>query len=254
MKILLMGGIGNRLFQISYALSVTNVNKDVTLITMPVYFEKLAAFFGWSVHEEWLDLEAIYIKFNLKNRKALLYELFIISFLYLLRKVFSNFSYEIKINNIEKESYFLDYAVGYFQDISFHDVKALTVLIEELSNNFRDNPEDYPCLHIRGGDFDVNDRIDKDFLKKINFNSHLKIVTNDIDYVNSIFTEMNFELISNNNPADDFKILCNSNLLHVSNSTYSFWAACVVFASGGEVISPKNFKYKNFFEFLKYYD
>lgn len=254
MKILLMGGIGNRLFQISYALSVANENKDVTLITMPVYFEKFAAFFGWSVHEEWLDLEAIYIKFNLKNRKAFLYELLIISFLYLLRKVFPNFSYEIKINNIERESYFLDYAVGYFQDISFHDIKALTVLVEELSNSFRSNLKEYPCLHIRGGDFDVNDRIDKDFLKKINFNSHLKIVTNDIDYVDSIFTEMNFELISNINPADDFKILCNSNLLYVSNSTYSFWAACVVLANGGDVISHTNFKYKNFFEFLKYYD
>ena len=106
MKILQMGGIGNRLFQISYALSASNTCKDVTLITMPLYFEKLAAFFGWSVHQEWLDLESIYIKLNLKNRKAFLYELLIISFLYFLRKIFSNFSHEIKIKNLEKESYF----------------------------------------------------------------------------------------------------------------------------------------------------
>lgn len=254
MKILLMGGIGNRLFQISYALSASNMNKDVTLITMPVHFEKFAAFFGWSFHKEWLDLESIYIKLNLKNRKAHFYELLIISLLYLLRKIFSNFSHEISINNIKKENYFLDYAVGYFQDISFHDKKALAALVEELSNNFTSNQGQYPCLHIRGGDFDVNDRIGEDFLKKINFTNHLKIVSNDIDYVNSIFSEMNFELISNNNPADDFKVLCNSNLLYVSNSTYSFWASCVVFANGGNVISPKIFKYKNFFEFLKYYD
>ena len=167
MKILLMGGIGNRLFQISYALSISNMNKDVILIKMPAYFEKFATLFGWSFHQEWLDLESIYTKFNLKNRNAHVHELFIIGIIYFLRKIFPNFSHEITIRNINKEYYFLGYAIGYFQDISFHKKIFFAALVEELSNSFRNNQRQYPCLHIRGGDFDIKDRIGKDFLKKL---------------------------------------------------------------------------------------
>ena len=221
---------------------------------MPAYFEKFATLFGWSFHQEWLDLESIYTKFNLKNRNAHVHELFIIGIIYFLRKIFPNFSHEITIRNINKEYYFLGYAIGYFQDISFHKKIFFAALVEELSNSFRNNQRQYPCLHIRGGDFDIKDRIGKDFLKKISFTDELKIVSNDINYVTHVFKKTNFELISNNDPAEDFKILCNSNLLYVSNSTYSFWASCIVFADGNKVIFPKNFKYKKFFDFLERYD
>ena len=67
MKILLMGGVGNRLFQISYGLSASQ-QKSIVLITLPRYIEEFASLFGWAYHQEWINIKDLCLKLNLNNR------------------------------------------------------------------------------------------------------------------------------------------------------------------------------------------
>ncbi len=252
MKILLMGGVGNRLFQISYGLSASQ-QKSIVLITLPRYIEGFASLFGWSYHQEWINIKNLCLKLNLNNRTANLAEIFIVFAMFFLRKISSKFSKEIDIESLRTERYLFDFAIGYFQEPHYHKKEELKIIIRELSKIYSNDQSKYSCIHIRGGDLAIDDRLKDDFIKNIDYKNDLKIVTNDVIYAKNLFRDIDAKIFSNKNPADDFKVICNSKLLYISNSTYSFWASCIVFHNGGRVIFTEDFYLKDFFKFLDYH-
>ncbi|MDA1317512.1 MAG: hypothetical protein O3B87_05875, partial [bacterium] len=58
-RVLLMGGAGNQLFQISRAATRKTYGEKVELLSLSRYQDMVCRFTGWSNHEDWIDVKGL---------------------------------------------------------------------------------------------------------------------------------------------------------------------------------------------------
>ena len=107
-------------------------------------------------------------------------------------------------------------------------------------------------LHIRGGDFDRKNRLQKNQMKAIillckSLMLNLIVVTNDKVFSKKLLGETLYKFYTGKSAYDDFIKLASSSNLYLSNSTFAFWAAMIATRShSARIYLPNNWSYSDF--------
>lgn len=245
-SVFLMGGVGNQLFQICRALSLSESGVNVKLVKFYGFEKFFYNLLGFSFHRDWLGIDRIAGSLNIEIEKLSAMDFLELSFIFLLRKVGINCFFDQKLKISETKSFFrID--VGYFQSSSHLTSKAIFNVANVISDSLgldTCNKNENLTVHVRGGDFSIGDRYsttDVNNIYKISKHlaSKIVVVTNDENYARSIFKDEKISLHQSSTGAlGDFKFMCSSSRLILSKSSFSAWAGicaalkhnCVVYA------------------------
>ena len=74
-KVFLMGGIGNQLFQINRALSLQLEGRKVLIVHLGIYKRFINLIIGHTTHENWIDVNHLTNKLNLAYQQINLFYL-----------------------------------------------------------------------------------------------------------------------------------------------------------------------------------
>jgi hypothetical protein len=230
-----MGGIGNRLFQLAHAKSLQKYGEPVEVIEFPPLIEKIATIFKWSYHEIWLSTNTLASSLAIGYRKANLGEICRILLFYFLRKVFCfSLNFNQPLRDFKRKNRL---RIGYFQSRSHLDGNAVQDVAFSVSQILGINMGDHKVIHIRGGDFNLQDRLSSEiFLRVLEQNPNIEVITNDQNYVRSIcdgFVEPRF--FSSGSAKTDFIRIASSKFVYPSDSTFGFWGAYIVKKNGGKI-------------------
>lgn len=258
-KVLLFGGIGNQLFQLSRAYQHKLDGKNVTVINIIKGKSILYKLLNLTKHNDWIDMNEMSTLVGIESNEPSFLDIFLISYIFFQKRFF-------KINNFntyyENNNYFpID--IGYFQSRKHVSLKAINkvseVLIDCLQIKKSNSIFDF-AIHIRGNIFDSAKRehiqftSPKDIEKAIKFANKnrldMKIVTNSKNDAIKLFPLGSSKNFSNGkNELEDFKFLCLSRNLFLSNSTFSFWAlTCAKKLNLKEYLLPSTFWFNDFFD------
>lgn len=224
----LIGGLGNNLFQMSYA---ENLKKDYDKVVFNTYLQKknvLTKFLGWTIHpneiiDSMLQEEIVCDTFNF------------LDFFYVLCIFFLAKTRIVDLSDSNKNKCFLNRVIGYWQQ----NVQQSTPFLEKLkflalalkTKSDISKQINRNIIHVRRGDFDEKIQISMDYYKDAieacGLNNFV-VVTNDrsvISEFSSLFPDVSFELSIGGSQIDDFVIMTNASLMITSNSTFSYWAS-----------------------------
>lgn len=238
-KVLLMGGIGNQLFQINRALSLQLSGAKVEIIYMGIFKNLIHFFIRHVSHDSWIDLNSFTKKLDLKTRPINLVDLIMLTYFYFLKKInlYQHFDSTLKKQIFSKKVYDL----GYFQEKKHFINKSLNIITESLIDYLELRSQIIPNkkvvgFHIRGGDF-MKEINNKNIEKRPNFNLlksffekyteeniNFFIITNDKNLIKKNQFNLDQNAIFSSKELDDFKKLIQCNLMYVSQSTFCFWA------------------------------
>jgi hypothetical protein len=229
LRIWLLGGFGNVLFQILVSKVVSKKGKDFKFVKTLTEKNIITSLIKWSIHQP------LYEKLISKDqfiKTSVLSAIFITSIgaISKIMKIrFNNttfYSDKIKFTKPYSKNIF-----GYFQDRFFleQNKKQLLELGHDLRIMYGSHSENI-IVHYRSGDsgwaIKYNNYYSKirELLKKESFK--VVIVTDSKKEAELFFYELNnFEVISNENALDDFKILLSAKKLYCAPSTFSWWAS-----------------------------
>lgn len=267
-KVLLMGGIGNQLFQVARAVSLKSKKKNVVLIKLVFLKKFIYKLIGHPYQKQWIDIDMLSKNLGI-NVMPISFFLFLkIFLLFILKKINLDFFFDAPLYNRIGSNIFID--IGYFQDTNHLDENAINTISDALykllSIEISYIQKNEISFHIRGGDFLHNDpkiikkRPNLEKIKNIindyrNNNFIIKIITDDNYIVKMLKNEYQELIFFNDSPLLDFKELINSNQLYASQSTFCFWAYAIAFRyKKSKLINKEDWIFKNFFiqNYFKY--
>lgn len=237
-----MGGVGNQFFQVARAISLREEGFDVEILQLRRFKEFAYKTLKFSIHDEWIDLELICLEANLSIREISFPELLALSMTFFRKKIGLSCDFDepcFKDGEFNHSSSLRTIDVGYFQSldhISHTGVNAVVGVIIKVLNL---TPESYSApfvAHVRGGDFDINDRLDTCAAKEIihlgeRLDCNITVVTDDAKYVERIFLDGGrISTVCGGGALSDFVFLSRARTLYLSNSTFSLWAALCSFS------------------------
>ncbi len=247
--VILKGGMGNQLFQYSYAFFLKkNYNYNVFLIDITKFFP-IKRILGIN----FLNFKII------KGNILFFYLYFIAKFIsryYLINKLlyFIGIKFESEFNQLPSRGNSL--FDGYWQDYRYLSDELKSTINAGLHQSFQDikfNSNYDLCVHIRCGDYLNNDSYYictpdwyiKSILvcaEKLKYFPKVIIFTDDIDWVkNNVFFpfEVSYYYSPNNNDIEDFYIMTKYKNFIISNSTFSWWASYLGSDLDSLIIVPK---------------
>lgn len=227
-KIFLIGGLGNNLFQLSYGENLKKEGFNVQYNTFLKEKNVFTSILGWTIHPSG-DLDSLLEDDEVSKNINL------IDFSYLL------FVYLFKALNLVdfqtscKNKIFWGRGIGYWQkyvplDIGF--IKKVKKSMLDSVLHFSEFSKAENVLHVRRGDFQSADQLSIEYYR--NALNRLKekkytLVTDDksiIDEFRNVFkNEFDFQLSTAKSLSQDLSIIANSNKLIMSNSTFCYWAS-----------------------------
>lgn len=229
-KIYLIGGFGNVLFQINYGEFLLKRGFKVEFCDFFLEKNFITSVLKWTIHGTTKDLKTL----NLYNEyKFTSYKLMDI-LLIILSKLFSKSIFRVEFCHHSLPSTLKENNIicGYFM----LEVPVSPILITNLRSKLLDKyPEidkDTGIVHYRGGDYSNSnshfpnlDIYYEKALRKLGVKYH--VVTNDKHLAEKIFcNDKNFlGVVSSESVLDDFSIMISANILIQSSSTFSWWAA-----------------------------
>ncbi len=231
---LLMGGVGNRLFQLAHAKSLIDIGYEVDVFEFPVFIEIYAKKIGWSYHDQWIDFNLFSKKLKITKRSITYIELMILILTFASRKLgFNFFKFDQPLHALSKNRI----KCGYFQSNLHISQKSLEELTVALASYLNISGGGDPSVYLRGGDFNSAERFKFDkFLDEIRSHQKINIVTNDISFADKMNKYCsNSSIVNSQSALQDFIVLASSKVMYCSKSTYGFWAARVVSFNGGHV-------------------
>lgn len=226
--VLLMGGVGNRLFQIARAWDLKLSGYDVKVVSiemLPVINFLVRRLLYWTQHHQWIDIGMLCSTLGISKRKLSLLARCAV-YVELLRLFVPGGRARMNLKG-SLDSRIVH--VGYFQEwecISAYSVAAVSdALVKVLP--LSTHPSHESVLHIRGGDFSLKDRVSAaDVFEFYNAaNGNCLVVSNDVVYVTTKFPTLKFERSSC--ALHDFLTICKAKKIMPSNSTFCFWACTV---------------------------
>lgn len=226
--VLLFGGVGNRLFQIARALDFKRNGYTAFIVQLEDFW--LLDFFtrrimGWTKHQIWMDLTSLSKSIGLECASPSIKTRAVV-YCELLRFIGQNRAARLRTLNSSSSR---SVQIGYFQSSSATSRDSLNTVAEVVHEQVVPScsRSSGAILHIRGGDFRLDDRLkEKNVNKFINLiGSDLRCITNDPHYVRSLYKSLRIE--SDMGPKDDFIKLCKANMIYPSNSTFCFWGCLI---------------------------
>lgn len=257
-KVLLMGGMGNKFFQIARALELERKNVVVELVFIDLSMRGLYKLSGHTIHGDWLDVVMLVRQLGINVRPISFVELISLSLKFALRKL----AFPVRFDENLEDALILDsnffpsaWDIGYFQSdchLGQQSLKQVSdALISFMAIKKNDDTGEMVC-HIRGGDFGPKNRINKNYIAALvdlckSQSLKLMVVTNDAVFCRELFESHLYELYIGKSAADDFIKLASSSNLYLSNSTFAFWAALISVRSHNAVVHvPENWSYSKF--------
>lgn len=258
-KVLLLGGIGNQLFQINRALSLKLEGQEVEIIYLGRLKKLISIIIGHPNHKNWIDLNKLCQRLNLKTNHVNLIDLIKLFYIFFLKKInlYKYFDIPLNIQIAIKKKFDL----GYFQQKNHYIEKSKELIINNLIMELDikskiSSKNKIIGFHLRGGDFmkDFNNIkiIRRPNFKNINMylndlkNSNAKffIITNDKNlFLESL--DININNFYSSDELNDFLKLIQCNLMYVSQSTYCFWAYLISKKINGcKIINLENWFFK----------
>lgn len=235
-KVLLMGGLGNQLFQIARAIELRDRSFYVQLVYIGEKLDWLYRLGGHTKHDSWLDVDVLADSLGLKYRSISLLELLYLGLKFIGRKLgLMNAFDEVLESKLDAKSLSLNsWDVGYFQSIrhvSVASVNKVSLVLARILKITESPANDIVAFHIRGGDFSVSDRVTVDDVQSAvkatySGSSRIFVATNDVRFSSEIFQSLGVDFeISMLSPRDDFVAIATAKSVFVSNSSFGFWAA-----------------------------
>lgn len=242
------GGMGNQLFQVSYALYLS----DLTGETVAVDFGG-----GRHCHEasglaEFVDVLGLQV-YSGEGAK-------ILSRLALTQRTLGTWKLLSRPfrEGVHVKMADLELHCGYWQDCA--ELKRYYIRVAEAFRTFlRINPSDEICLHVRLGDYrsyrnqKIYSQIGRDYyysalryLGRHRSVESIKVLTNDIAGARDLFATPKFPQIrfifEPATPMDDFVALCGASSIVASNSTFCWWGALISARRNGlkQLVAPVN--------------
>ena len=238
-KVFLMGGIGNQLFQINRALSLKLCGKSVVIIHLGIFRKFINFIIKHPSHKNWIDINILCNNLDLNIRQINFYDLIILSYSFFLKKFtkFNNFDIPLAVRLDNKKKY----DIGYFQTKKHFNSISLNIIIENLIKilklkKLNTSNNKTAALHVRGGDFmkEINNVIIKKKPNLILIQKNIKdLIKRRINYFiiandKKVFKQFDIQVDKNKfffeDEKSDFVRLTNCNLMFVSQSSYCFWA------------------------------
>ena len=256
-KVLLFGGLGNHLFQIARAVDHKKRGSNVQVILIRKYKKTLYRFANFTLHESWLDEKKLLNYHQINSRDATIKEIILIGIFFLLNKINLYNNFDRKKSLFQKEHLKNGFDIGYFQStehVSKSSVEDICrSLLIKLEIESRKTISSYLVVHVRGGDFKENMRLEKKDIHNIyeiskSKNLRILVVTNDRQFALEIFSDLDFNFSNNANALEDFKTISRATNIYLSESTFSFWAAmCSTLLDSEAIAYADNYKFKQFF-------
>lgn len=257
-RVFMMGGVGNQLFQIARACTFKSDKEEVVLVKITKFKDIIYRYARWTNHDDWISPEDIANLIGVKVREVTYPELFSLILIFILRKRgvknFFNREYFNRKGDLKIFSSIID--VGYFQTInhvSLDSVKLVARALSQHLNVTNKSGDSTIVAHIRGRDFAKHQRLGAADVKSITDFAKskeltIKIVTNDVDFSSSLFGNLDdVSIASTTGALEDFKCICDARYLYISDSTFSFWAAMCSKSIGDiYVLGPPGFSYTDF--------
>jgi hypothetical protein len=268
-KIFLMGGVGNQLFQIARAYQYSLDGKNPCLLHLGKKKNLIYKLINFTNHDIWLNIEELSSSLDVTYREINNYDVFRLFIIFLKKKLgldsyFDKEYFDLKGNILNTNLSKID--VGYFQTLNHVSKESLLTVadktVQVLDINNEVEVSDF-AVHIRGEKFQGARKETPSKLQPIDglqISQYCKkedlsyrIVTNDPDYVASIFPDFNEKSIYKGKSAlDDFIFLLSSKNLFISNSTFTVWAAlCSEHKNIESIFAPKDFLFEELFEVSK---
>ena len=257
-KVLLMGGMGNKFFQISRALEFKRNNLTVEIVFIDHSIQRLYKLSGHTIHSDWLDIVVLARNLGLDARPINFIEFISLGLRFICRKLGLPTRFDEKIEDVLiLDSNFIKskWDIGYFQSRHHVSKRSLDKVADGLLSLLdiqKTNISDVMTCHIRGGDFASNMRLSNNEIQAlVNFckseSLKLVVVTNDKIFCRVLFEDQSYDLAYGKSALDDFAILASSRNLYLSNSTFAFWAALIAIRSHNTMTYvPENWSYTDF--------
>ena len=240
-KILLMGGGGNQLFQLARAWSLKSQGIDCCVL----HFGKATPFLykitNLTLHRDWLETEALATNMGVTVQHCNFKDALWITLVFLVRRFFRSLSKDIFDLDFEETVRFyregkkFPYDIGYFQSPRHLAPRAIEAIADALvrhhSIDINSEAERELAVHLRGGDFESHERHGYGAVEAINnvgrtHGLRTKVITNDKAFFGQLQSVgLDGSLPNTTSARDDFCYLAGSKNLVLSNSTFSFWAA-----------------------------
>lgn len=164
-KVLLMGGMGNKFFQVARALEFKKRGISVELVYFGKYSRCIHRLTGQTKLENWLPVGLLMDALALNYRPISLLELFCLSIKFVFRKINIKTEFDESLDHVINSQVGKEkWDVGYFQSskhVSLGSVNAIAdklIMILGLGNKKRSNNIGF---HLRAGDFSVASRLTK---------------------------------------------------------------------------------------------
>jgi len=253
-KVLLMGGIGNKLFQLARAVELQEKNIIVELVYIDPKMTKFYKLSGHTIHPEWIDIPFLSGIFNIHIRPITFIEFIQLVIKFFTKKVGLSDDFNINLYDVLEKRGEISWDVGYFQSKNHLSLSTLNKVADELIKilNIKKKNSKELTLHIRGGDFDTKNRIQKKQMEAIillcqSLMLNLIVVTNDNVFSKKLLGETLYKFYKGKSAYDDFIKLASSSNLYLSNSTFAFWAAMIAIRShSAKIYLPNNWPYSDF--------
>lgn len=230
--VLLMGGIGNQLFQVARAVDLASTGRRPVLVEVEqvlglgLITRKLM---NWSIHPDWLGLPDLVDRLKLAYRQPTVQEQ---------ARILAELAHIKLVQrpnrlNLPQTDDTRAAQIGYFQHAGCISPAAFGAIVEQLDQMI-DRPPASPThvMHVRGGDFAVSDRIGADQIGKFieRARGQAVCVTNDRAYVQAQFPDLRIH--TSHSAREDFTAIARARHVLASNSTFCFWASAIATMTG----------------------
>lgn len=252
--VFLMGGVGNVLFQISYALTLKPCANVILVDTKP-RGRFLRLIYPLTIHSDWLGIEQIARNLDLEVRPPNCLQWGLLAALYGLRKLFKRDS-EFQIAGAK-------YHIGYFQDVEYSEGiigRMTSVIANQLpaaDYHQEDTESHYLLVHARGFDFSPAARLNLAQIDRVASRFERAIIVgNDKKFEAEISYKLSVANRSSD-PRSDFVAIGSAKHVLCADSTFCFWATLAHSPWETTIFTKRHsvfFRYSNLFGIVEAID
>ena len=211
----LMGGIGNKLFQLNNSWDDPNTIY-VDIDKFPKFIRKLIPI---KQHVDWLKISKLISEFRRLERTPNILDFIFLMLIYAYRRLVKKSDVQIlnmRLGYFQKKQISSEFMINFQQFCVSSNI--ITSRIEKVTS------EDSIVVHARGLDFGRDIRLDSKILETLNAKTVVYLVGDDRDFKSIISEKYDVKLVGGS-VIDDFNTISNAEFLLASSSTFAFWAA-----------------------------
>lgn len=227
-KVFLMGGFGNNLFQLGLGLHLRDSGSEVVYCDYLLRSNRITKFLGWTLHSDSM-LRELLLDERVESKLSVMDFLFLVYVFTKSKIIGSRYMNQFECGVYQP----FGRMAGYWQEGEHLNVKTVKLLRMKMIGAFKlyagaASLNSRCSVHFRRGDFPLNWTISNGYYKDCMCLSECEefcLVSNCPDVYSEIDTEKKVICADGSSQLEDFKTLWFSPVVVCSNSTFCYWAA-----------------------------